>query len=170
MKCGLQAIRQLTGMSSEGVVANLCAVTCKIPTMWKLIETFTCNASHPANSARMHWSFVYTRMLANRDWQRGCRSDLTEAIKSDTVRTWESKVDVVSNEERRQVVDLAPLTWLRGHATSVVCRTQSASYFRPTLGSKCPECFNKRTVSRRSRSVRVVPCTKSLRDRLRALP
>ena len=24
--------------------------------MWKLIETFTCNASHPANSARMHWA------------------------------------------------------------------------------------------------------------------
>ncbi len=59
-------------------------------------------------------------MLANRDWRRGCRSDLTEAIKSDTVRTWESKVDVVSNEERRQIVDLAPFIWLRGLATNFI--------------------------------------------------
>ncbi len=53
-------------------------------------------------------------MLANRDWQRGCRSDLTEAIKSDTVRTWESKVDVVSNAESRQPIGLAAFYLVAG--------------------------------------------------------
>ena len=37
--------------------------------------------------------FEYTRMLVIHDWLRGCRSALTDASKSDTVRTWGWKME-----------------------------------------------------------------------------